>query len=228
MPYFLDLEEMEHRWIAHVAGLPGAFASADTLEAAVAAAPRAIVEYLAWSETPAAGPLRPETRVREIVRAWDYAPDYEVNAFFAADRPPLTAEDVDAARRLLYLAQAELLDACLGVDPADMDRVLPGERWSIDGVLRHVATGENWYLDRIGQAHEAAWEMRDTLGRLLLVRQQLLDVLPHLIGDERIEVHNGELWSPRKIVRRALWHSRDHAAHIRGLRARLSQETTHV
>ncbi len=94
----------------------------------------------------------------------------------------------------------------------------------INDILRHVATGENWYLDRLGLAHEPAWEMADTLGRLLLVRQHLLDVLPHLIADERVVMANGELWSPRKIIRRALWHQREHAAQVGRLRARLREE----
>lgn len=227
MPYSLNLEELEGRWIAHVAELPGAFASGATVEEAVAGAPAVILEYLVWSEAPASLPLNPAAEVREIVRAWNYAPDYEVNAFFAADRPALSAEDVETARRLLYLAQAELLDACLGVAEADMDRRLPGEERSINDILRHVSTGENWYLDHFELAHPAVWEMADPLGRLLLARQQLLDVLPHLIDDERVLMVNGELWSPRKVVRRALWHQREHAAQVRGLRARL-REAKHV
>ncbi len=228
MAYSLDLEEMEGRWIAHVAELPGAFASGATVDAAAAAAPRAILEYLVWSEAPASQPLAPAAVVREIVRAWEYAPDYEVNAFFAADRPPLTEADVDAARRLLYLAQAEMLDAFLGVADADLHRILPGEDRSISDLLRHVAAGENWYLDHFGLAHPTVGEVVDPLGRQLLARQQLLDVLPHLTGDERVVMVNGELWSPRKIVRRALWHQREHAAQIFGLRARFREEQGHV
>ncbi|MBL8046717.1 MAG: hypothetical protein JNL09_09260, partial [Anaerolineales bacterium] len=53
MTYSLNLEEMEGRWIAHVAELPGAFATADSLDAATEAAPAAIVEYAAWSEASA-------------------------------------------------------------------------------------------------------------------------------------------------------------------------------
>jgi hypothetical protein len=31
----------------------------------------------------------------------------------------------------------------------------------------------------------------------------------------------GETWSARKVLRRSLWHRRDHTAHIAKLRARL-------
>lgn len=223
MPYSLNLEELENRWIAHVAELPGAFAGGATVAAAVEAAPAAILDYLVWSEAPASVPLSPEAEVREIVRAWNYTPDYEVNAFFASDRPALTAEDVEAARRLLYLAQAELLDAFLGVEPRELDQRLPGEERSINDILRHVGSGENWYLSHFDMAHPAAWDMDDPLGRQLLARQQLLEALPLLAGDERVLMVSGELWSPRKIVRRALWHQREHAAQVRGLRAQIRE-----
>lgn len=219
MTYSLNLEEMEGRWIAHVAELPGAFATADSIDAAVEAAPAAIVEYAAWSEASSDFPLAPQTRVTEIIRAWEYAPEFEVNAFFASDRPALTEVEIIEARRLLYLARAELLDASLGLDPASFSAPIPGAEWNVNDVLRHVATGENWYLDKLGLAHEPAWEMQDTLGRLMLVRQHLLDVLPYFMGDERVVESNGELWTPRKVIRRALWHERDHAAHIRQLMA---------
>lgn len=228
MSYTLNLEEMEGRWIAHVAELPGAFTTAPTHEEATAAAPQAIVNYLAWSEAVSPAPLAPATRVGEIIRAWEYAPEYEVNAFFATDRPPLTEADAGEARRLLYLARAELLDAFLGLDLADLSLPVPDRPWTINDVLRHVATGENWYLDRLGLAHEPAWEMKDTLGRLMLVRQHLLDVLPNLIGDERVVEANGELWSPRKLVRRALWHELEHAGQVRALRSYLYQEKRRV
>jgi hypothetical protein len=51
------------------------------------------------------------------------------------------------------------------------------------------------------------------------VRARLVDVLPGLSGDEQVVARQGELWSPRKLARRALWHERDHAAHIRQVRA---------
>jgi len=49
------------------------------------------------------------------------------------------------------------------------------------------------------------------------VRARLLEVLPSLVGVEQVVGRRGELWSPRKLLRRALWHERDHAEHIRKL-----------
>ena len=59
------------------------------------------------------------------------------------------------------------------------------------------------------------------LARLEVIRGRLRAVMPRLAGLARIEEMEGELWSPRSLVRRALWHDRDQPQHIRELRARL-------
>ncbi|MBL8096709.1 MAG: type II toxin-antitoxin system HicB family antitoxin [Anaerolineales bacterium] len=221
MVYSLNLEHLDGRWYAHVAELPGAFSDGGTVDEATRGAAQAIANHLVWSEADVDHGPRPLATVTEIIRSWNYAPDYEVNAFFATDRPPLTDEDVEGMRKLLYLARAELLDSFLGLTFDQLVQKPDPETWSVVEVLRHISTAENWYLDRLGLAHEPAWEMGDTLGRVLLVRQHLLDVLPGLVGDERVTEWNGELWSPRKVVRRTLWHELLHARDIKRVRGLL-------
>ena len=53
--------------------------------------------------------------------------------------------------------------------------------------------------------------------RLAMVRVRLQEILSGLIGATLVVGKEGELWSPRKMLRRALWHERDHAQHIRKL-----------
>ncbi len=36
-------------------------------------------------------------------------------------------------------------------------------------------------------------------------------------GVNQVAGLDGELWSPRKVLRRTLWHERDHTGHIRKL-----------
>jgi hypothetical protein len=43
------------------------------------------------------------------------------------------------------------------------------------------------------------------------------ETLPALKAVNRVAGMDGELWSPRKVLRRALWHERDHMEHIRKL-----------
>lgn len=221
MVYTLNLEQLDGRWYAHVAELLGAFSDGESVDEATRGAAQAIANHLVWSEADVDHGPRPMTMVAEIIKSWDYAPDYEVNAFFATDRPPLTEEDIQEARKLLYLSRAELLDSFLGLDFPQLAIVPEPEDRSVYDVLHHLGTAENWYMDRLGLAHEPAWEMKDTLGRVLLVRQHLLDVLPELVGDERVAEWNGELWSPRKLIRRALWHELLHARDVKRIRGRI-------
>jgi predicted RNase H-like HicB family nuclease len=106
MPYVVCAEEMDGRWVAHVPDLPGCFAADDERDAAIGAAPKAVEAYVAWC---AAAGIRisgvsPPMVVSEVIRAWQYEPEYEVNAFFAADRPPVAADELPEYQRLLELA----------------------------------------------------------------------------------------------------------------------------
>jgi hypothetical protein len=47
-----------------------------------------------------------------------------------------------------------------------------------------------------------------------VVRQRLIASLPELVGSTQVVGTGGEFWSPRKVVRRAIWHELDHIRHI--------------
>jgi len=50
-----------------------------------------------------------------------------------------------------------------------------------------------------------------------MVRASFTDLLPKLEGVKKVLGVDGEFWSPRKVLRRALWHERDHVEHIKKL-----------
>jgi uncharacterized damage-inducible protein DinB len=222
MPYHLNLEEMAGRWIAYASALPGCFAGDVDQGAALSKAPQAIADYFAWlrahGEAVPGEPLR--TEVAEIHRAWNAEPDYEVNAFFAADRSPLTRDEIARALRLQEWSRADLLAAVAGLSPDDLARAVE-DGWSIRRILQHVGGAEWWYLDRLGLAFPQAEVPEEAFVRLEKVRAHFRLVLPTLAGDERLAEPDHELWSPRKMLRRALWHERDHTAHVLQFRARL-------
>ncbi len=225
MRYSVSLEEMEGRWVAFVPALLGCFVSEATRDAAVSALPAGVRDYAMWRENKgdAATVLdpHPEFVIDEMVREWpDPAhPDYVVSAFFAADVPPLAAHDIRMGLQLLDWSFADLRAA------GDVPRVARTKKvednWSIAGILNHCSRAEWWYLDRLGLAPDAASEPATWQERLILAHQQLVSVLPQLEGVTRIELKNAELWSPRKMLRRALWHERDHTQHIYQFRSRL-------
>ncbi len=54
----------------------------------------------------------------------------------------------------------------------------------------------------------------DPLAKLEKARAQTRARLPELVGAAQIVERVGERWSARKVLRRTLWHERDHTQHI--------------
>ena len=83
-----------------------------------------------------------------------------------------------------------------------MDRAYLGERWSIRGILKHVANRGWWYLDRPGPGRRAE-DAADGSHRSVwpgcassLKQDSRADGQRQVLGKE------GEFWSPRKLLRR--------------------------
>lgn len=223
MPYVVCAEEMDGRWIAHVPDLPGCYSSHVERDTAIASAPEAVEAYVAWcaSHGIRVSGVSPPMVVSEVVRSWQYEPDYEVNAFFAADRPAFATDELPEIKRLLAATRKDLLAVVDSLNLDDLQRALPGERWPIGGVLHHVARAELWYLDRLGLAFPRAELAPEPLEAIEQVRRHTLSVLPSLSSNTGVVALAGEIWSSRKVIRRTLWHERDHTEHVTKLRTRL-------
>ena len=221
MAYIVCAEEMDGRWIAHVPDLPGCFSAHRDRDVAIKGIPAALESYVLWCQrhgmriSGLAGPML----VSEVIRAWTYEEEYEVNAFFASDRPPVTAGEEEEFRRLLEMTGRDLLAAVEGLAPQDLAKEFSGERWSILGILRHVANSDLWYLDRLGLALPQSDLPDEVMPRLERVRAHTLASLPALTLRTGVVALSAELWSARKVLRRTLWHERDHTDHILKLRA---------
>jgi DinB family protein len=147
------------------------------------------------------------------------AQDYLIESFFLYDAEPLSGTDVERAFKLLDWGRQDLLDAVRGLSQQQLDENRPGERWSINGILNHVAHAEWWYQERLGMRLPDREDdlPADPLGALELVRAHFNSVLPKQVGVHHALDVGGERWSPRKMLRRAAWHERDHTQHIRKL-----------
>lgn len=223
MPYLVCVEEMDRNWIAHVPDLPGCFSHASQREHAITQVPQAVDDYLSWCEghnlfvSGLSGPMI----VSEVVRSWNYEEGEEVNAFFACDRPPLVMEEIREIEELLRAVRMDFHNSLADVDISDLDVQLPDERWTIRGVIEHVARAENWYLDRVGLALPSDQVPAETMDQLEQIRMQSIKVLPELARRTGVVTLAGETWSSRKVVRRMLWHERDHTEHVRKMRMAL-------
>jgi DinB superfamily len=130
---------------------------------------------------------------------------------------PFNAEEIERALKLLDWSRADLLKVINGLDEEKLNQAYPGERWPINGILRHMGGAEWWYMERLGRAFPQTELPKQTMERLEKVRQAFVALLPTLEGVKQVAGLEGELWSPRKALRRALWHERDHTEHIRKL-----------
>jgi len=142
---------------------------------------------------------------------------YSVESFFRYDWRPLKKEEVEHALKMLTWSRADLMKVISGLSAGKLDATYPMERWSINGILNHIGGAEWWYLDRLGLAFPKSEVSDEPLTRLIQTRDALTKILPTLVGVTQVVGQDGELWSPRKLLRRALWHEMDHIKHIQKL-----------
>ena len=220
MRYRLGIEDIEpNHWVAWVLELPGCFSSARTQEEAVAQAPSRISAYFAWLSSHGRATFltseRIEVQVVEVFHSFVSEGDYVVNAFFEDDRRPLIHDEVKNGLWLLDCSRRDLLAVIQQMSSEKLSQPISGEvQGSIAGILDHIAWAEWWYFDRLNLAFEREEMPGDPLAKLEKVRAHTRAQLPKLVGDGQVVECIGEQWSARKVLRRALWHERDHTQHI--------------
>ncbi|MBN1318800.1 MAG: DUF664 domain-containing protein [Anaerolineales bacterium] len=130
--------------------------------------------------------------------------------------------DVELAYRLLQWTRQDLLSVLQSVTQEQLNEPIPGQvNRSIAGIVEHIAGAENWYFGQLDLALDRAQLPDNPFDLLQVVRTNTRAQLVKLIGNERIIQNCGEFWSARKVIRRTLWHERDHTQHIAHLLAYL-------
>ena len=153
----------------------------------------------------------------EISSVWYDGRNHGVHSFFRSDLAALREEDVQRALQI-YNWQREELFAGVETLAADILRhEFEGQRWTIEGILEHISQVEKWYFSRLGLEVTLPVESGDPLHLLEISAIATNCYLPQLIGLNEVFTHHKEKWSARKLVRRLLWHQRDHIDHIREL-----------
>jgi hypothetical protein len=222
---------MDGRSLAWALDFPGCFADGPDATTSLVRLPQRLLAYETWVGSHTGQPwfILGDFDIR-LVEAWDgyfinndlevieSGDGIEVNAWFRDDWRPFTAEETSRGAQLLSWTRADLQALVKDLSEDVLDKTYPGERWSINGILRHIANAEWWYLSRIGLTEGANWP-KDTHARLKAARDRLVEALPDLAGSKIVTGIDGELWSPRKLLRRILWHERDHTGHIARLLA---------
>jgi predicted RNase H-like HicB family nuclease/uncharacterized damage-inducible protein DinB len=218
MRYAVCLESDTGGWsMAHVADLPGCYATADDPWAALQALLPAIPAYWAWLRrhgAPAPGPAdlgEVSLGVIETMQSDTPGP----HALFEYEVAPLSRQAVAGCLERLTYTRRDLLDLVSDL-PAGM--LAPGPAQTVGGILAHLAATEQAYTDLLGPpAREKT--LAAPLDRLADVRAAAVQQISSLPDDDygRIFLHAGERWNMRKLLRRMLEHEREHTAQIAGL-----------
>lgn len=216
----LGIEDIEpNNWVAWVLELPGCYARGATRELALALVPPVVDELLdrlSTTDFRLSNIVPPFSfAIEEEFRAIPSGPDYLVNAFFRNDSIPLKSSDIAYAAGVFNLNRIELQAIISGLTGVALDREIAGEaQKTIRGIIRHIGTAEWWYWDRLGLAFPREERPHDIAQLLPRVREYTLQRLPELVGSKLITERSGERWSPRKLLRRAIWHERVHTLQI--------------
>jgi len=221
----------DDRTIAWALDHPGCFAYGQNSEEAQRNFSQAVREYALWIAQHGESWLddKVEVSVEETFDAYFIDPAFErvergrdtymVESFFVHDWKPLVPHEIEHALKLLTWSRVDLMNIVKTLSAEKLDQTYSNERWAINGILRHIGGAEWWYQERIGYPFPENEEElpSNPFKRLEVVREHFTSLLPKLDGVNKVIGLEGEIWSPRKVLRRALWHERDHTVHIRKL-----------
>jgi hypothetical protein len=222
---------IEGRTLAWALDYPGCFAYGGDEAEALIGLPRALITYQQWIESHTSDPwvnlrdmdLRVVEKFETFWIGMDYRPappgkGYEINAWFIDDWRPLSAEEIERALTIFHWQRDELLAGLSTLDPEVLVKEHPGQRWNILGIAKHIANAELWYLMRMDLVSINHHQLSNDYETRLAQTSNLVDqVLPDLAEKVVVRGIEGEIWSYRKILRRTLWHQRDHIEHIKKL-----------
>lgn len=138
-----------------------------------------------------------------------------VTAFWQVDWKPLTDLEIERGLEVLSWSREDLIGLARNLPAERLDRDVPGEKWSIHGILDHLATSELWLLDRLNLSYAQSTTLpEETFRRLEATRRLFERAIRDLAGKNLVNGKDGSFWSPRKVLRRAAWHEVDHINHI--------------
>lgn len=195
--------------LAHSLSVPGCVAGGPTPEAALEALVAELTQWLRFLEArgrpvPAPG-AELEISVNEWVESGAAVDRGESDACFEDDLRPLSDAEITDALRVLGDLRGVLLAQLRRTPDAELDRARPGG-WTVRRMADELARAQWWLLTRLGRSPMAEVPER-LLGRLDTAMALVVQHLTELSPEQRaaaLEI-DGEVWTPRKVVRRLLW-----------------------
>lgn len=191
--------KVEGRTLAWALDYPGVFTyGADDAEA-IMRMPREMLRFESWLNLRTDHPwVQLEGLDMHIDETFEVFPVddegeiYEVNAFFRSDLLPLSAEEIQRALQIYNWQREELL---AGVETLPKDlliRQFEGQRWTIEGILEHIARVERWYFSRLGFEISLPDDCSDPLRLLTLSAEGVRRSLPEIVEWNQVFEHQQE------------------------------------
>lgn len=222
---------IEGRSLAWALDYPGCFAYGGDESEALITLPRALLAYEQWIMIHTSNlwfdfdaiDLRVVENYATFRLGVDYTPappgeGYEINAWFIDDWRPLTSVEIDRALKIFHWQRDELLAGLSTLDADILEKQHEGQRWNILGIAKHIANAELYYLHRLNLTSLTRQDLSsDYEARLTQTAAQIEQQFPGFVDKVHVKGIDGEFWSYRKIIRRTLWHQRDHIEHIKEL-----------
>lgn len=225
MRYHLAINDIEpDHWVAWILEFHGCFSKGETYKDAVTFAPEAIHNYFLWRHKHESSFVIPdsqiETEITEDIRSYA-VDDYFVNAFFEYDKNPLTENDLVEIGKILSFTRKDLLEVIADLSENLMNQPIETEvTGSVAGVIKHIATAEMWYCDRIGLTCPKEHRPERLIDLLHFSRHHTLENLPRLLNTVAVYEKRDELWTAQKVMRRTLWHEIAHTRQIQRYKKR--------
>ncbi len=200
--FSFGLEESGAAALLHPLWFAGCVIGGRTKEEALEAVPRALGEWLRFMDSLGEEVPSPdaelEVTIDEWVRSGAAVRNGESDAFFEADAVALEEDEIEAGLQRLGDIRGALLPYIRRRPAAEIE---PARQ-----VLEELARAQWWTLTRLG-ASPLAEIPEGTVGRLdtaiALTIQCFTELGPESRG-ERLKI-DGEIWTPRKVMRRLLW-----------------------
>ena len=219
----------ENKIVAYALDYPGCFANGMDEAEALLKLPQALLNYEVWikdhTEDCWVNFTEMDLRVTDVMDSFvineESHPELagvEVNAFFEDDLKQVTEIEVERALLVFTWQREELYGGISTLSQDVLEKQYPDQRWNILGILKHIANAENWYLSRLGFSNLRKDQLPEQpLARLEMMQDAISTEFRQFPLDTRVLNIDGETWSCRKILRRTLWHQRDHIEHIKQL-----------
>ncbi len=218
MQFYALLEEWPGESIAFFRELPGCFSSAPTPQDALKAAPLAIETYFRWLKENNIVIVEEDINPIEVVLSERLSSSGNASGpLFNADLAAPDDLEIDNALNVAATARALIIEMVANVPEHLYEHAPTPKSWSLTQHLRHIMENEILYVSRLSnqpRSEQSAPSM-STDEISMKIFENAMDseiLLRELTPAQRTQVfvHDGESWTPAKVLRRMTQHLREH------------------